>query len=510
MKILARLKQLALWDGGLPLLWLALVTVQLIPIFNNRLLPMLEAPRDLSIARVWHSAHSADWHISDYYTPLFKLWPGTLSYYLLDLFLYGLPIEASHKLLLSVYVVLFPLSIAFLARALGRSAWLGILAFPLVLNRSFMFGYTGVLLGGALAFLALAALVRHLDEGRGQLALLFLSVLAFLANLATFAVYLVAVVGLMALSWRQTKRLRSALFALGPTLALTLGFALDSGGERVLGDEWVATFKDLPALIGDFPKRVLDVMPGSNDMRLLGVVFGTVLVLALWKGVKDETPGPERRRLLVILIALFSGYSLLPWELKEPFVESAYAARLAPLLAAGFLLLPRRPLVGAQRIILIPVIAASVYLPLKLGKLYRDFSRRNSGFLRLAHEVPRGSRSVVLIAGMRYSRESIDLATDGAAPGAVFWHWGGWPLALNGGYVPYILEKTPFVRVDKQLTAPKQPVSDRVPLRQLPHFDFYFTRGVTEAFDREPALHIVDQFGDWTLLRRVYDLSDEP
>jgi hypothetical protein len=379
----------------------------------------------------------------------------------------------------------------------------------LILNRSFMFGYTGVLLGGALTFLALAALIRHLDAGGRRAALVLFPLLAFFANLATFAVFLLATLGVVATSRRD--RLRSALFALGPTLALSFAFALDSCSEHVLGDDWVATFKDLPALIGELPKRVLDVMPGTVDMKILALVAGTLLALCLWKGVREPEPAaPGRRRLLMILVALFSGYSLLPWDIKEPFVEQAYAARLAPLLAAGLLLLPRRPLTGPQRLVLLPVIAASIYLPLKISRLYRDFSRRNSGFLRLAHELPRGSTSITLINGLRYSRESIDMASDAAAPGAVFWHWGGWPLALDGGYAPYIFDKSPFVRVDKSLRAPKPPAPDRVPLRQVPHFDFYFTRGVAEAFDREPALHIVDQFGDWTLLRRVYDLSDEP
>jgi hypothetical protein len=508
MNLLDRVKRLALWEGGLPPLWLALVAVQLVPIFNNRLLPMLEAPRDLALARVWHSARAEDWHVGDYYSPIYRLWPGTLIYYLLDLFLYAMPIEAAHKLLLSLYVVLFPLSIAVLARALGRSAWLAILAFPLVYNRTFMFGYSGVLLGASLTFLALAALITSLDRRRVTIPLIFLSVLAFLANLQTAAVFVLAAAGLIWLAHRRGTPLRGTLFALGPMLALLVAFGLDAGSERFLGgDDWVATFKDLPALVIDFPKRVLDVMVGTIDMNLLGLLAITWLVLCVWKGVRDPQSWP---RLGIILLAFFAGYSLLPWELKEPFAEPAYAPRLAPFLAAALLLLPRRPLAGAQRLVLIPVLAAAVYLPLKLNRFYRDFSRRNSGYLRLAHELPRGATTLTLIAGMRYSRDSIDFATDVAATGAVYWHWGAWPLALNGGYAPYVLDRSPLVRVDKQLKAPKPPAPDRVPLRQVPFFDYYFTRGIAEAFDREPALHIVDQLADWTLLKRVYELSDEP
>src|SRR5262249_27681847 len=125
-------------------------------------------------------------------------------------------------------------------------------------------------------------------------------------------------------------------------------------------------------------------------------------------------------------------------------------------------------------------------------------------------ELPHGSRTITIMAGLRYSRESMDLSADPNVPGAVFWHWGGWPLALGGGYAPYIFDDVPFVQVHKSVPAPRPPVSDRLPLRQVPHCDFYLVRGIGETFDREPALHIVDQFGDWTLLKRVYELSDEP
>ena len=409
MTRLARLKQLALWEGGLPLLWLALAAVQLVPILNNRMLPMLEAPRDLALARVWHSARAADWRVGEFYTPLYRLWPGTLIYYLLDLLLYLMPIEATEKVLLCCYLLLFPVALGLLARALGRSVWLGVLAFPLLFNRAFIFGYTGTLLGGALVFLALAALLAYLDHGRRQLALIILSLLAFLANLATFTVFLISAAGMIWLSRRRKERVRGALFALGPALALTFSFLLDAGGEKLPAEDWLATFKDLPALIGEFPKRVLDVMPGSIDMKLLTLLFGTLVVLCVWKGVREGGEAPERRRLLVLIVTCFFAYSLFPWDLREPLYEPGYAARLAPLLAATLLLLPRRPLGGAQRLVLLPIIAASVYLPLKLNKLYRDFSRRNSGFIRLAHELPRGSSSITLIAGLRYSRESIDL-----------------------------------------------------------------------------------------------------
>jgi hypothetical protein len=507
--VFTRLRKLALYDGGLPLLWIALAVVQLVPVFSQRMLPMLELPRDLAVARVWHSTGNPDYNLAEYFAPMYRPWPGTLVYWLLHLALYFFQIETAGKIVLCLYLVLFPISIAVLARALGRSPWLAILAFPLLFNRAWMFGYSGLLLGGAMMFFALAMLIRVMDRGRGQLALILFSLLAYFGNLATFGVFALAAIGIVFFG-RRGPHLRPTLFALGPVTAMALAFVLDSSSERVLGDEWLATFRDFPTLISDFPKRVLDVMPGSLDLRLLLAPALTLLVLCVSKGVREPESSPQKQRLLVIVTALFASYSLLPWELKQPLQEVNYAARMAPLLAAGLVLLPRRPLEGAQRLLLLPVIALSVYLPLKLNRSYRDFSRRNSGFLRLAHETPRGSTTIVLISGLRYSRESIDVASDPSVPGAVFWNWGGWPLALNGGYAPYVLDDSPFVRVVKSLRAPKQPIPDRVPLRQIPHFDFYFTRGITDSFDREPALRIVDQFGDWTLLKRIYELSDEP
>jgi hypothetical protein len=490
-------------------LWIGLLAVQMVPLFAHRVLPMLEVPKDLAIARVWHSAHVPEMRISDHYSPMRRLWPGSLIYFLLDGFMYLTRVDTCGKLVLALYMILFPLSIAVLARSLRRSPWLGLLAFPLVLNRSWMFGFSDVLLGGSLAFLAMAALLRLLDEGRQQAWLAVVAVLTFLANLEAFAAFVVAALLLLFLARRQRERLRAASLALAPSLALGFAFWLDSTADRSSGAEWSATFKDFPGLMTELPKRVLDVVPGSLDMKLLGAVAATLVILCIWKGVREVEPA-RQRRVLVIVLGWFAAYSLLPWDLKTPYFEQSYAPRVAPFLAAALLLLPRRPLIGAQRLILLPVIAISVYLPLKLNKLYREFNRRNSGFLRLSQEVPKGGKSVTLMAGLRYSRESIDLAGDPVVPGAVYWYWGGWPLAIAGGYTPWVLDTTPFVHVDKHMIAPAEPVPDRVPLRSMPGYEFYFTRGLGDQFDREPALHIVDQFGDWTLLRRVYDLSDEP
>ena len=49
-----RLRNLVVADGGLPLIWIALTCFALYPVWRARLLPMLDTPNHLGLARGWH------------------------------------------------------------------------------------------------------------------------------------------------------------------------------------------------------------------------------------------------------------------------------------------------------------------------------------------------------------------------------------------------------------------------------------------------------------------------
>ena len=130
------LRQLVRWEGGLALVWLVLTIVALVPVWGQRLLPMLDTPSHLALARGWHSFHDPAFRIAEFYSLRIRPVPYVAFYGTIHLLMYVMPIEVANKLFLSAYLVLFPLAILSVARALGRSPWLALGAFPLAFNRT--------------------------------------------------------------------------------------------------------------------------------------------------------------------------------------------------------------------------------------------------------------------------------------------------------------------------------------------------------------------------------------
>src|SRR5688572_9910696 len=171
-------------EGGLPIVWIALTIAILYPVWHQRLLPMLDTPNHLALVRGWHSYGDPSYGIAHFYELRIRVVPYLLYYGSVHLLTYVFPIEIAHKLFLSGYLVLFPLSVLSLARALGRSPWLGLGAFPLCFNQNWIYGFASYLMSVALMLFALAAMLRVLRDGqrRDTVLLGVLCVLSYLGH----------------------------------------------------------------------------------------------------------------------------------------------------------------------------------------------------------------------------------------------------------------------------------------------------------------------------------------
>ena len=67
MSLVQRCRRWVVETGGLPLVWIALTVVALVPVWNQRLLPQLDTPNHLALVRGWHNYHDPRFHIADYY-----------------------------------------------------------------------------------------------------------------------------------------------------------------------------------------------------------------------------------------------------------------------------------------------------------------------------------------------------------------------------------------------------------------------------------------------------------
>jgi hypothetical protein len=521
MNLAQRAQRWLVATGGLPLLWMALTIVALVPVWNQRLLPQLDTPNHLALVRGWHSFYDPSYKIADYYLLRIRPVPYFLFYFTIHLLLYVFPIEIANKLFLSAYLILFPLSVLALAKALRRSPWLALFAFPLAFNQNWIYGFSSYLMGTSLMFFSLAWLVRWLNGGRRWtlLALGNLCILTYFSHVMPWFCFGLCAIALLIVHRESWRRGLWAALAMLPSVGFAGAayFEERSAHSYFKSGEGLAalagTWHDFPTLVAAFPRRIMELFPGTADRSILIVLTLTTLALALWRGVHtpQETPA-ERKQMKVLLWVLFITYCMLPYKITKPMSWWYVAPRVPSLIAPLLVLLPAVRLdTWRRRLLLVPVIVCAFLLPFMLANRYADFSRRNSSFMRLVDRTPRGSRVMVVVRGMMRGPGSEELSGDPATSAPVYWHFSSWPMALHGGYDPYIFDQGIPIQPKLRLTAPPWTNTDSFEARQAPDFDYYLVRGgIDDPLEREPSLKIVERQGDWTLYQRIHKMTDEP
>jgi hypothetical protein len=513
---LQRLKRLLFAQGGLPIVWIVLTVMVLIPVWRQRLLPMLDTPNHLALVRAWHSFNDPTYKIADYYTLRVRPVPYILFYLTIHLLMYVVNIEIANKIFLSIYLILFPLSILALARALKRSPWLALGGFALAFSQNWTYGFSSYLMGTCFMFFSLAFLIRFMDEGRRRWAVLLglCTVLTYFGHIMTWFCFGLLAITLLVLHWKKWRRGMIASAVMLPSVSLALIAWVEERGERTFmktGDGLGGSWRDFPTAVMEFPRRVMELFPGNLDMWVLGTIAATVLGLAIWQGTRVRGEGEaEQQRIKWMLIVLGITYLALPYAITRPMSWWYVSPRLPAMMAPLILLLPAATISGRQRLLMLPMVIACIVLPLKLTKLYRDFSARNIPFMRLVSELPRGSKTLVVVRGMMRGAGSEEKSGDPATSAPVYWHFSSWPMAIHGGYSPYVFDQGIPVRPKVTLQAPNNFIPDTFDIRQAPEFDYYLVRLPTELMDREPSIKMVSEMGEWKLYQRMFKLTDEP
>lgn len=520
MNLAARLRRWIVETGGLPLVWIALTIFALVPVWHQRLLPMLDTPNHLALVRGWHNYHDPSWHIADYYKLRVRPVPYFLFYLTIHLLLYVFPIEIANKLFLSAYLIMFPLCVLALARALRRSPWLALSGFILAFNQNWIYGFSSYLMGTCFMFLSLALLIRWLDGARPwTLAVLAVSTtLAYFGHVMPWFCFGLCAIAMLFLHIRLWRRGLWAALAMLPSV----GFALAAYVEERQAHSYfkngeglsalAGTWHDFPSLVIEFPRRVLELFPGTTDRNILIVLTLTVVGLAIWKGVRRPDGTPEQQqRIKVLLIVLGLTYCMLPYQITKPMSWWYVSPRVPSMMAVLIALWPAAPLDDwRRRALMLPVIVCAVVLPLTLARLYRDFSRRNQPFMQLLAKTPQGSNVLVVVRGMMRGPGSEELSGDPATSGPVYWHFSSWPMALHGGYGPYVFDQGVPIQPKVKLSVPPWANTDTFETRQAPEFEYYLVRSPSDDMEREPSLKVVERLGDWVLFKRIHPMTDEP
>jgi hypothetical protein len=151
-------------------------------------------------------------------------------------------------------LVLWPVSVAALLRALGRSAAAAVLALPLAFNLSYWYGLVSGLFAQPLALLALAAYLRSLQDARRRWVVLSgaAATASMLSHLVAFAaVGLLVGAAALAGADRRLRAWRAAQCLALPAL-VSLAKVWEMATRAVTPGDWPATEYNLAAHVGWF------------------------------------------------------------------------------------------------------------------------------------------------------------------------------------------------------------------------------------------------------------------
>lgn len=493
--------------------WIGLTVVALIPVWHQRMLPMLDTPDHLALVRAWHDYHDASWHISDYYTLRVRLVPYIFFYWAIHMLMYVVSIETANKVFLSLYLITYPISILALARALGRSRWLALGGFALAFNPCWIYGFSSYLLGTVFLYFGWAQLIEYLDTERPRnlVGVFVFCLLAYLSHVMAWALFGLGALALLWLHRRQLVRVAYAAAAMVPTLFLAaLAYVQEKHDHAYMnrGKHLHGVWKDAPDSLKEFPRRVLEIFPGNLDMWALFVITATVVLYLVWKNAPEATARARTRYLKALLWVMGVAYLMLPFTLDQPMSWWYVAARVPAIMAPLLLLLPSRSITRWEALAVVPMIAFTVAVTLRLTALYTDFNRRNIGFMRMIDELPRGARVLVLPRGLVSS--GAEESGDPSSSAPVYWHFPSWPMALRGGFSAYLFNQGIPVQPHPGLPYFNVAKTDTFEFRAQPDFDYYIVHESSDPLRPDGSIRQMQTRSGWTLYKRVAAMTDEP
>ena len=128
-------------------LFVGLALVSLLPLWSVQIPPMQDVWQHLAIVDVIHNYDAPGSVYPEYFILPSTPKPNLAYYYVTHWLGYLFPLQVANKLVVSLYILMFPCSFLYLLRSFGRSRWLSLFSFPLIYNAMFAYGFVAFLLG---------------------------------------------------------------------------------------------------------------------------------------------------------------------------------------------------------------------------------------------------------------------------------------------------------------------------------------------------------------------------
>jgi len=351
------------------------------------------------------------------YTPFYQVapqpWPNSLSTVVLSTFGSVLGFESGVKLLLSLYVFAWPLSLGLLAKLLGRSPLVALFAIPTILDFNWAMGFFNYLLAKPLVVGAVCAAItfsRRPGLLRGVMLLVVVG-LTFLAHGLAFGVS-GAWAGLAVVWFSKGARRVLNLWPLVLALALPVPYTLAQRSAKPGTGNW--WFGEWELTLNQGWTNLGNLSPGSGEeIAYLLALAAWLLTIALPRSAPDAARAHQGSWFLWIsAIALYTAYSLGP--VNMPNVDILVPRLLVFVWALLMIVCLRYPAGAARYVAALLVVAAvgtHVYSTSAQYKKFNEVDMR--GFSELIDMIPPGKALAV-----HYNRSTSPFAIEKA-----MWHW---------------------------------------------------------------------------------------
>ena len=477
-----------------------LLVLLLAPCATLAYLPMTDLPQHLAAMSILLHLDDPRFGFAAFYEPA---WDGSLYAlpYLLAMALAPLvSLEVGMRVVVVLSLVLLPIGLWSLLRALGKPEWLVLLAIPIVYNRLFFWGFVNNQLALGLALLALAILVRPPRGWASELALAALCTLIVLTH--PYGILMLAGYMFLWLLFGERRALGRHALGLSPLLLGVLAWGLWAGASQ-----GAPTFAFSPLLerLDDFEESVLGGYRDASEAHLLLGFLAAWAVLAApvfpvtrarWRALSHH------ERVLwayagvnLLLFAVVPSWTSLVGEVHARHAVIAIAVLPALAAPGGSRRRARRATAALAILAVITIANAWVHLI--------RFDREARGFDEVVERIPYGARLLALTWD----------ANGSVMRTKPYWHFGAYAQARRGGLLSYsfprVYRNLP-VRMRADAPVPESPANlfTKPYLFDYEAFGFAYDHvlvrtGETKGRDRFPVFpyQLVFEAPPWQLWR---------
>ena len=494
-------------ETGLLVMYIILFAASLFPIWSVRYHPLPDLGNHMAAVSVWAHFNDQAYDFHRYYDVRLGLNPYWGYYGPMRVLIPLVGIDIANRIVLSVYVLMLPLGMAWLGGRLGRSPWLALGAFPFLWTFSFNHGFIQTSLGLALVPSAIAAfdwLCERPTTRHAMLAVL-LGITVYFCHIVPFLLYLgcAGAIGILHRDRSTSRLLWRATAWSGACCVAILVSVFGSGKGMGRSPDSYSFSWDMHPL--DLFRHIYDWTwenCAGREAQFLALLLGLGwLALAVTAQYRRGHGLHDYRGAACVAVAV-AGYVLLPKSVLTPVLSWGVKYRLAAWALLFLWLLIPGPITGWRRWLMTPVILAGGGFAVDTTLHWRAANRPSDGFDDVAMTLPHGSRVLFITELLSDSSDRLEQPQN----------WAAFQAAYRGGYDPWLFDDFPI----KFRVHYPAPLWRTMAFSWWAHARFYdyvvaLRKNGTRIFGEHLAqVELVKSSGDWDVWKLPGPRIDEP